>query len=60
MIWDYLGEVYILIINQLLSIASFIAIGSFNARDLMQLLAIRGAASKFWAPGHPSKLAGWD
>ena len=33
-----------LIINQLLPIASFIAIGLFKAGDLIQLLGISGAA----------------
>ncbi|MEG4882229.1 mechanosensitive ion channel [Microcoleus sp. K1-B6] len=44
------GGVYILIINQLLPIALFIAILSFKAGDLMQLLGITGAAIalEFW------------
>ncbi|MEG4516924.1 MULTISPECIES: hypothetical protein [unclassified Microcoleus] len=33
-----------MIINQLLSIGSFIAIQSFKARDVIQLLGISGAA----------------
>ncbi|WP_333189703.1 hypothetical protein [Microcoleus sp. Pol7_A1] len=36
-----------MIINQLLPIASFIAIQSFKAGDLMQLLGISGAAIAF-------------
>ena len=37
------GGVYILIINQLLPIALFIAIPSLQAGDLIQLLGISGA-----------------
>jgi hypothetical protein len=40
MICDYSGGVDIFIINQLLSIASLSAIGSFKARDLVQLLVL--------------------
>ncbi|WP_333354009.1 hypothetical protein [Microcoleus sp. B3-A4] len=47
MIRYYWGEVDILIINQLLPIASFIATPSFKAADLMQLLGISGAAIPF-------------
>ncbi|WP_333036373.1 MULTISPECIES: hypothetical protein [unclassified Microcoleus] len=52
-----------MIINQLLPIALFIAIPSFKAADLMQLLGISGAAipgNSFRVPRHPRKLAGWD
>jgi small-conductance mechanosensitive channel len=41
------GGVDILIINQLLPIALFIAIPSFQAGDLIQLLRISGAAIAF-------------
>jgi hypothetical protein len=47
MIRYYWGGVYILIINQLLPIASFIAILSFKAGDLIQLLGISGATIPF-------------
>jgi small conductance mechanosensitive channel len=43
MILYYWGGVYILIINQLLPIALFIAIPSFKAGDVIQLLGISGA-----------------
>jgi len=43
MIRYYWGGVYILIINQLLPIALFIAISSFKAGDVIQLLGISGA-----------------
>ena len=41
------GGVYILIINQLLPIGLFIAIPSFQAGDLIQLLGLSGAAIAF-------------
>jgi hypothetical protein len=44
--YDWVG-VDILIINQLLPIALFIAIPSLKARDLIQLLGISGAAIAF-------------
>jgi len=43
MIRYYWGGVDILIINQLLPIASFIATPSFKAGDVIQLLGISGA-----------------
>jgi hypothetical protein len=50
MIPYYWGGVYILIINQLLPIALFLAIPSFKTGDLIQLLGISGAtiAFGFW------------
>jgi small-conductance mechanosensitive channel len=47
MIRYYWVGVDILIINQLLPIALFIAIPSFQAGDLIQLLGISGAAIAF-------------
>ncbi|MBD1887063.1 mechanosensitive ion channel [Microcoleus sp. FACHB-45] len=47
MIRYYWGGVYILIINQLLPIALFIALPSFQAGDLIQLLGISGATIAF-------------
>ncbi|WP_333224607.1 hypothetical protein [Microcoleus sp. BR0-C5] len=47
MIRYYWGGLYILIINQLLPIGLFIAIPSFKAGDLIQLLGISGAAIAF-------------
>jgi hypothetical protein len=50
MIRYYWVGVDILIINQLLPIALFIAIPSFKAGDLIQLLGISGAAIAFGFP----------
>ncbi|UNU22728.1 hypothetical protein D0A37_01510 [Microcoleus vaginatus HSN003] len=44
--YDWVG-VYILIINELLPIASFMAISSFKAGDVIQLLGISAAAIPF-------------